>query len=808
MNDFYFNRKLFVVSIFILVILKAQGQFASGVSNYLPAPGQYTNADFIGTPTAAQSLVGANRGLVSLGAFGGSIILDFAYGIQNDPSNPYGVDFTVFGNATPTWSEPGIIQVMKDENKNGLPDDTWYEIAGSDHYWNTTLSNYEVTYQNSGLNTAVDILWTDNQGKSGMIPENSFHLQSYYPKADLFPNIAANQCMLRGTRLLGQIDLSVPGVVNAFPRAFGYADNTPVNSLYEKLPDNPYTKEIEGSGGDAIDIDWAVDKNGNHVKLDEIRFIRISTGMNALAGWLGEISTEITGIRDVEPAVVIGSRSRIVIQDLPPKVMVGAILSINAIVFESGMKVENASINWTISNPEVAVIENGKLRALQNGKIQLRASSAANSGIYAEKELEIYSAGKAVITLTTNSLKVNDKLQLTGKLTDQNGNILTGITPQWRVDDSFVADVIQVDGAFYLKGKLPGHCSLFLESVEMKSLRDSIQIKVLPESILKKVFISVKTTDKTLVPRHSVWVETMDLTSKVDRAHKSYQLYDTSFVSLADALAAVYKHTELENEWAFRDDAEGGSALYLWRIPEIEEGSTVYHFGYGGSRNSVSYRKTWVVMLNQQTYISGLDQIKVNNNDEILVYQIADNQTPWSVTHLTTGPDTLKLHQTVDLQLMRYFCTMDQNRSVAVNSSEVLAYHTVQIELQNSTKSGTTYTTDEFGKLAVTLDKAGEYLFLSGMDASVLFVESITGNAIQTSDKHSCKAFPNPFSDHIRIECSSPVQLVQIADLQGRIVYSGYFSKAEIDLHSLTSGIYILKIQTGEQVFQQKLIKQ
>ena len=808
MNHFYLIRKLFIASVFVLVILEVQGQFATAVADYLPAPGQYTNADFIGTPMAANSLVGTNRGLVSLGAFGGSITIEFASGIKNDASNPYGVDFTVFGNPTSKWSEPGIIQVMKDQNKNGLADDTWYEIAGSDHYINTTIPNYEVSYQNSGLNTAVDIHWTDNQGKSGIIPENSFHLQSYYPQAVLFPKVAINNYMLSGTRLQGQIDLSVPGIINAYPRAFGYADNTPVISIYEKLPDNPFTKAIEGSGGDAIDIDWAVDREGNHVNLDEIHFIRIYTGINALAGWLGEISTEITGIRDVEPASVIGTLSMIVIQDLPPKIRVGEVLDVNAILFESGIKNQNAPINWSVSNPEVAVIENGKLRALQNGKISLRASYAANSGTYAEKELEIYSAGKAVITLTTQSVKVNDKLGLTGKLTDQNGNILTGITPKWRVDNQLVAEVVQFDGAYQLKGKLPGNCWLFLDAVEINSLRDSIQIQVLPESELKKVFISVKTFEKTLVARHSMWVETIDLTSKVNKAQKTYPLTDTSFVSLAHVVAAIYKNTELENEWAFRDDAEGGSAVYLWRIPEVEEGSTVYHFGYGGSRTSGSLRKTWIVMLNQQPFATGLDKVKVNNNDEILVYQIEDNQVSWPVTHLTTGSDSLKLNQQVDLQLMKYFCSMDQNRSVSVNSSEVLAYHSVQIELQNSTKSGTTYLTDEFGQLTVTLDKVGDYLFVSGMDQSKLFVESVTSNTILTSNKPSYKVFPNPFLGHIRIECSSPVQWVEIADLQGRIVYYKPYLQENIDLQAISSGFYFLKIKSGNQVFEQKLIKQ
>jgi hypothetical protein len=802
------NRKLFIINMLMLVFLKTWGQFPSGVTEYLPAPGQYINAEFIGTPAAANSLVGVNKGLVSLGAFGGSITFKFSAPIKNDPGNPYGIDFTVFGNPTANWSEPGIIQIMKDENKNGLPDDTWYEIAGSDHYWNSTTSGYEITYQNNALNAPGDIHWTDNQGKSGVIPVNSFHLQSYYPKANLFPKVATDKYTLTGTRLQGQIDLSTPGVVNSYRRAFGYADNTPVISTSENLPDNPYTKEIEGSGGDAIDIDWAVDKQGNHVKLDEINFIRIYTGMNAVAGWLGEISTEITGVRDVEPAVVNGLRSMVVMQDLPPKIMVGETPFVNAIFFESGIKVENAAINWSVSNPELASVENGHLKALKNGFIRLRASSTSNSVIYAEKELEIFSAGKAVISLTTNNLKVNDKLELTGKLTDQNGNVLTGITPKWRNDNQTVAEVIQVDGTYFLKGKQTGKCWLYLESVEIKSLRDSLQIQILPESVLKKVFISIKTTEKTLIPRHSIWVETIDLTSKVDRAQKAYPLTDTSFVSLAHAIAAAYKNTELEKEWAFRDDAEGGSSLYLWRIPENDVGSIVYNFGYGGSRTSAATRKTWVVMLNQQPFVTGLDKIKVNNNDEILVYQVADNQILWSVTHLTSGSDSLKINQKVDLQLMNYFCSMNQGRTVTINSSEVLAYQTVQIELTNSTKSGTTYTTDEFGKLAITLDKAGEYQFVSGIDAAKLIVESITGNKTSFANRLNCKVYPNPFTDHFRIECSSPVQLVEIADLQGRTIYSASSSQAEIDLHTLPSGFYILKVKSGKQVFQQKLIKQ
>lgn len=791
----------------MLMIMNVQAQFASGVSDYLPAPGQYTNAEFIGTPSAAQTLANTNRGLVSLGAFGGSIILEFSSPIKNDPANPYGVDFTIFGNATPTWSEPGIVQVMKDENKNGLADDTWYEIAGSDHYWNTTIKTYEVTYFNGGLTTAADIRWQDNLGKTGIIPVNSFHRQSYYPQATLFPQVSSDQYTLKGTRLQGQVDLSVPGVVSSYRRAFGYADNTPVLSTTVKLPDNPYTEAVEGSGGDAIDIGWAVDSQGNHVALDEIHFVRISTGMNALVGWLGEISTEVTGIRDVEPAAVSGLQSMIVIQDLLPKISVGQVIPLNAVLFESGIKVENAAVSWSVSHPELAIIENGQLRALKSGTFKLRASHTGNPAVFNEKEIENYSTGKAIITLQSNAVKINDLLALTGKLTDQNGQVIPGVTPRWKVDNESVAKVVLVDGSYFLKGIQTGSCWVTLESQEIAFLRDSVQVQVLPESVMKKVYLSVKTSEKTLIPRHSLWVETTDFTSKVDRTQKTYPLTDTSFVSLADAIAAIFKEADLEGEWAFRDDAEGGSQLYLWRVPELEEGSTVYHLGYGGSRTSVSYRKTWVVMLNQQNYVTGLNKVRVNNEDEILIYHVPDNQLPWQVTHLTTDSDSLKVSQPVNIQLMKYSCSMNAERTVAINSSEVMAYHTVQVNLQDALKSGEIYTTDEFGKAEVTFEMAGEYQLRSGIDVSKLWVETVTGGFDEINAHLTCSIFPNPFSDVIHIYSNSPVQWVEIVNMQGGVVYSEKKPSSIIQVHHLAQGMYLIRIKSVEGWISRKLLK-
>jgi hypothetical protein len=785
----------------------ADAQFVSKVLDYLPAPGQHTNSDFIGTPSAANSLVGTNKGMVSLGAFGGSITVYFSQGIQNDQANPYGVDFTIYGNPTMTWSEPGIVQVMKDENHNGLPDETWYEIVGSEHFWNTTVSSYEVIYQNNGLNVASDIPWTDNQGGSGIVPKNSFHQQPYYPKADLFPNISTNNYSLKGTRLNAPIDLSNPGSVNSFHKTFGYADNTPVLSLTEKLPDNPYTSTIEGSGGDAIDISWAVDQDKKYVNLDEIHFIRIYTGMNALAGWLGEISTEITGIRDVEPSVVTGIQSVIVIKELPGKIGVGQSLDLNAILFESGIRQPNAEIAWSTSDPKLATISNGKLVAKSAGSIQLRAASVTNPELYSERELEIFSVGTAKITIQSTSLKVNDKLELTGKLTDQNGAILTGINTAWRIDDTQIAEIVISDGKYYMKGKQVGKSWLHLEVPENHLIRDSVLMEVVPESAQKKVFISVKTSEKTIIPRQTVWVEQVSLTAKVDRNLKLYGLNEIPFVSLAHAIASVFETAGLDSDWAFRDDAEGASALYLWKVPSVEDGSTVYTFGYGGSRTSEAYRKTWVVMLNQQPVVSGFDKIKINNNDEILIYHITDNNLSWSVTSLTSSVDTVKIDQSIEIQLKKYFCQMGLDRIVAVNSSEVIANQTILVEQKNQSNSEIVLTTDEFGKALLTPKQSAEYLISSGIDAAKLMVESVTGNKSLLKNLLQCTVYPNPFAESIRIECSSSLESVQIFNVEGQLLFIQTDSTPEIDLKTLHSGIYMLRVISGNQVFQQKIIK-
>ena len=286
--------------------------YITSVFDYRPAIGQFVNQlpKYESGDTQAKMnakvlrAIGNNaRSLISLGGYGGYVIVGFDHTIPNVSGLR---DFRVLGNAfcnpgSPAGGscEPGIIMVSRDVNGNGQPDDEWYEIAGSAHRDVTAepfytiakqagldvafYTDYQITYYRPSAEpteaTAQYVRWTDNKQAEGYCAKNSTHLQSYFPQW-----IDSETLTFSGTRLpQNGIDKSGSGnnfVLYRF--AYGYADND-VNSNVES----------------SIDIDWAVDSEGKAVSLSGIDFIKIYSGVNQANGWIGECSTEISGIEDL-----------------------------------------------------------------------------------------------------------------------------------------------------------------------------------------------------------------------------------------------------------------------------------------------------------------------------------------------------------------------------------------------------------------------------------------------------------------------------------------------------------------------------
>ena len=367
------RRFILLAFVFNSLACYTQNQYIYDVLEYTPAPGQLMNKGPWGLPESAESILGTINGSLTLGAWGGYVVFRFENPVQNHPDNPFGIDFILFGNPVASWSEPATVWVMKDNNANGIPDGTWHQLAGSDYFFSSTRHNYQLTYFNPKSETAVNVPWKDHLDNEGFVFANSFHTQAYYPDHEIFNHIAADQYTLSGTRIMGAIDKTNPATIISTPRAFGYADNIPRRATPYNVPNNPYTMEIENAGGDGFDISWAVDHQGNYVELDEIHFIKVQTAMLDDGGWMGDVSTEITGGVVVEPnSDITGVLDRVVVKDLPP-VIHESPFPLEAFAFHKGRLQPDKTILWTTNLEGTFVDEKGWLHFDGSGELHLTA---------------------------------------------------------------------------------------------------------------------------------------------------------------------------------------------------------------------------------------------------------------------------------------------------------------------------------------------------------------------------------------------------------------------------------------------------
>lgn len=310
---------------------------------YLPAPAQFVNEgvttggwgdayDSTGTTLKGTSATG-----VSLGFFGGYAVYEFENPIADDPTHPYGADFIVYGNAFWNNSEAGCIQVSQGPDDNGNWE--WYDIAGSMYYTKST-PNASIKFTNpnpnedKGITTAgatstlADVsydLTVNGTTTPGTVTKNTFHNHSWFPlnanyfaasgsraamaKVDEFSFVSRtlNSDSITDTlTFTGTLLTDYPGTGKTDQIGFGYCDVHPNKTLGGTIAYNPYqtftsssdydTKVAGTSGGDPIDIAWAVKSNGTPANLDSIRYVRIYTGMAQMNGIFGEISTEVCGV--------------------------------------------------------------------------------------------------------------------------------------------------------------------------------------------------------------------------------------------------------------------------------------------------------------------------------------------------------------------------------------------------------------------------------------------------------------------------------------------------------------------------------
>ncbi|MFR9542682.1 MAG: PKD-like domain-containing protein [Rikenellaceae bacterium] len=251
------------------------------VYEFTAAPGQFINSGYTAT-TADEAATYAEGNFkagsyVSLGAWGGYVVVGFDHSVLNVEDSR---DFWVGGNAFSTSNEPAIVWVMQDVNGDGLPNDIWYEVKGSEYGLETTIQDYALTYYKA--ETGEDVRWTDNCGNAGTVDVNVYHSQNYFPAW-----ITTDSYTITGTKIQSRTeDLSSDGSEYWSNSIFewGYVDN--------------YGSDYVSSGTE-IEIDNAVNRDGTPANLKYIDFVKVQAAVNAKAGWLGENSPEVTGFKNL-----------------------------------------------------------------------------------------------------------------------------------------------------------------------------------------------------------------------------------------------------------------------------------------------------------------------------------------------------------------------------------------------------------------------------------------------------------------------------------------------------------------------------
>lgn len=235
--------------------------YPAEVTGYFQAPGYYSNSEYFSIknnmdkildfPIGGGTIAPNNDSIITLGEAGGYVVVKFEQPILNSEiGNAY--DFIIYGNVF--WlgndplkpnMEPGFVEVKMEQ------DDTWYLLVPEAN--RVTTNKVNLTYNKSE--------YPENQWPEGA--DDSFILSSW---------VSTNYIDKEGF-----CEIS-PTLIKP--------DNQDNITFYAN-------SDIRG-GGDPFKIEWAVNSNFESVELEEISYIKITTGVYTDGDFASE--TEIDSI--------------------------------------------------------------------------------------------------------------------------------------------------------------------------------------------------------------------------------------------------------------------------------------------------------------------------------------------------------------------------------------------------------------------------------------------------------------------------------------------------------------------------------
>ncbi|MCL1822281.1 MAG: T9SS type A sorting domain-containing protein, partial [Prolixibacteraceae bacterium] len=621
---------------------------------------------------------------------------------------------------------------------------------------------------------------------------NEHHSQSYYPDIQYFENYPQQSVTLSGTLLPFETFVEDDNIVLPM-MAFGYADNRPINAGVDRtIPDNPYTPDVaEGAGGDAIDISWAVDTDGNYIDLDEIHFVKIATGVLADIGALGEVSTEICDIVATKSSGTTAKKNLTVIHPHAKTMLVGDELKIYAFYFHEGRKADYSMVFENSDGNKADIKPDGTVVAKAGGSIRVSAYPEGSRSETQTTEIYISEPKSLRVEGVENSIFAGNIITIAPFLYDQDNMEITNIKWIISVENE---DIIQIED-FNLIGMKIGKTSLTVYPEKFPALSKKFQIEVKPAAEKIDVRITVKTVDENLLPLKKLSLTPFSINSFVENRQNDYG--SPNYVSLAQVITAALQNAAVT--FKFRDDAAANSKLYLYCV----ENEGLFTYGWGGKTDPEAYARTWIARLNSQNHFNDFDKIPVADGDTIVLYHVGNILDNWKLSVLTASPD-LAVEGDITTLIYRIFdCSLQPNGSI----SQSAGYPLTNKSVTANDDSHIIAVTDNSGKTKITLEQSPPLIFRSGSDAVFIAKSLITSvNKVENSDY---KIYPNPATDRLFITGLIQDCTITISDSLGKILLSTTknASADPVMVQHLNRGIYFLLINDGSKIYRYKFVK-
>jgi len=312
--------KIFYVLLVVAVAYAAgaSSPFATSVINYSPGPGQWVGdprfndpVRALGRPYGKSVWEADNTSVVTLGD-GGSLTLAFDHNVVDDPRNPGGFDFIVFGNAifvggnpAMRWQEPAFVEISQD----GVE---WFLVMPN-------ILPSQLTASDTGPSSTILRHYADCTPVLEL---------PYSRTAEEFYTVPDRQS--RSGDFMSLMVDEVSGGGDAFDIAAAVRQVSPGVPMF-------------GSDGKPVPagITW-------------FRYIRMTDALVGDSWGAGEISAEIDAVADVSPAALVGEARRL--PDSSFAVIWGAAVTA---VFEDGVWIEqlDRSAGIRIAAPSTSVAE-------------------------------------------------------------------------------------------------------------------------------------------------------------------------------------------------------------------------------------------------------------------------------------------------------------------------------------------------------------------------------------------------------------------------------------------------------------------